>query len=92
MIPVIKLELGPKFNNLNVDITFQDRAHSGINCTHLIQQFLHYEPLLKPLTLILKQLIQAHELNDPYTGGIGSYAVTLLTIALLQVMICIMLR
>lgn len=43
------------------------------------------EPLLRPLVLVIKMLVQIYGLNDPYKGGLGSYAITLMVIALLQV-------
>jgi DNA polymerase sigma len=35
--------------------------------------------------VILKQIIYAYNLADPYTGGLGSYSLTLMVVALLQV-------
>lgn len=43
------------------------------------------EPLLRPLVLVIKVLVKIYEVNDPYKGGISSYAITLMVIALLQV-------
>jgi non-canonical poly(A) RNA polymerase PAPD5/7 len=43
------------------------------------------EPLLRPLALIIKFLVNIYGLSDPYKGGLGSYAITLMVIALLQV-------
>lgn len=43
------------------------------------------EPLLRPLALIIKFLVNTYGLSDPYKGGLGSYAITLMVIALLQV-------
>lgn len=68
-----------------MDITFQLREHTGLRCAELIEEFKAAEPLLKPLVVILKQIIYAYNLSDPYTGGLGSYSLTLMVIALLQV-------
>jgi len=46
---------------------------------------MHAEPLLRPLVITLKNIIYAYDLSDPYTGGLGSYSLTLMVIALLQV-------
>jgi DNA polymerase sigma len=45
--------------------------------------------LLKPLVLVLKSLVEAYDISDPYKGGISSYGLTLMVIALLQVDICL---
>lgn len=44
------------------------------------------EPLLRPLVLVIKVLVKIYGINDPYKGGISSYAITLMVIALLQVL------
>ena len=43
------------------------------------------EPLLRPLVLTLKSMLNSYGLCDTYTGGLGSYSLTLMVIALLQV-------
>lgn len=50
-----------------------------------MEEFKQAEPQLLPLVLTLKRLIYAYNLADPYTGGLSSYSLTLMTIALLQV-------
>lgn len=84
-MPVIKLVMGEAFERYKVDITFQIREHTGLRCAELIEEFKTAEPLLKPLVIILKQIIYSYGLADPYTGGLGSYSLTLMVIALLQV-------
>lgn len=49
---------------------------------------MHSEPILLPLLLFLKNLIYSYGLGDTYTGGLGSYSLALMTIALLQVPWC----
>ena len=41
--------------------------------------------MLRPLVLVLKTMLNSYGLCDTYTGGLGSYSLTLMTIALLQV-------
>jgi DNA polymerase sigma len=36
------------------------------------------------LTLVLKNFMYSRSLNDPYTGGLGSYSIVLMVVALLQ--------
>jgi len=68
-----------------VDLTFLTRNHMGLKCSETIKAFMLAEPLLRPLVLVIKMLVQIYGLNDPYKGGLGSYAITLMVIALLQV-------
>lgn len=42
------------------------------------------EPLIRPLTLVLKKFMFSRNLNDTYTGGLGSYSIVLMVVALLQ--------
>lgn len=86
-MPIMKLSLNSDFMHMNIDLTFQIRGHTGIRCTSLIKQFIEAEELLKPLVVTLKTLLNCYELCDTYTGGLGSYSLTLMTIALLQVCI-----
>jgi DNA polymerase sigma len=55
----------------------------------MIKAFMLAEPLLRPLTLVIKVLVKIYGLNNPYKGGISSYGITLMVIALLQVDIVI---
>ena len=34
--------------------------------------------------MVLKQILKVDNLNDPYSGGISSYALTLMVVAYLQ--------
>ena len=36
------------------------------------------------MVLVIKHLLKVHNLNDPYSGGISSYALTLMIVAFLQ--------
>jgi len=83
-IPVIKAVCTHKYANKRVDITIQDGKHNGIKCVELVKKYLHtYEPL-KYLVVAFKQLIYNSRLNDPYQGGLTSYALILMIVAFLQ--------
>ena len=51
----------------------------------MIKSFMQAEPLLRPLVLVIKVLVNSYDISDPYKGGLSSYAITLMVIALLQV-------
>ncbi len=86
-VPVIKLIMSEKFQYMHIDITFQNKNHMGLKCCEMIKSFMQVEPLLRPLVLVLKMLIEVYDISDPYKGGLSSYAITLMVIALLQVTI-----
>lgn len=57
---------------------------SGLNTAKLVKSFIDRYPCLQKLVLVLKQFLQQHGLNESFTGGIGSYALVLLTVSFLQ--------
>ena len=57
----------------------------GPDSTAIVKQLLSSTPLLRPLLLLLKTYMRQRCLCDPYSGGIGAYALTLMVVSLLQV-------
>jgi len=53
--------------------------------TVTLQEFLQLYPNLKYLVIVLKQYLLQRDLNEVYTGGIGSYCLIYLVISFLQV-------
>jgi len=45
-------------------------------------------PVLPFLVLVLKQFLSQRDLNDVYTGGLGSYSLILLIVSFFQVEFC----
>jgi non-canonical poly(A) RNA polymerase PAPD5/7 len=43
-----------------------------------------HQPDLKPIVIVLKKLLHAHDLNQPYHGGLSSYSLVLMTSAFLR--------
>lgn len=66
-----------------VDIALN--ATSGTESAQLIKEQSASFPALRPLTLLLKQFLDMRGLNEVYTGGVGSYAVTCLVLSFLQI-------
>jgi non-canonical poly(A) RNA polymerase PAPD5/7 len=66
-----------------VDIALN--ATSGTESAQLIKEQSASFPALRPLTLLLKQFLDMRGLNEVYTGGLGSYAVTCLVLSFLQI-------
>lgn len=80
-VPIVKLV--DRQTDTCVDICINKQT--GVSSSLLLHQFLESMPALRPLVLILKFFLHQHGLGEVYTGGIGSYCVTLLTISYLQV-------
>lgn len=65
-----------------VDINFE--FVSGLKNTVIMKRYLSEYPFLRPLTIIVKYYLKFCLLNDPYTGGIGSYSLLVLILSFLQ--------
>ena len=74
-IPIIKVS--EKLSKCNVDITF-DHQINGEKLKMLIDQYCLDFPELKPLLLILKYVLYQRNLNIPFQGGLGSFALLVL--------------
>ena len=65
----------------SIDICFNE---SGVENTRLILRYIDdFEPLRK-LALLLKYLLYSRDLNETYTGGMGSYCLILTIVHFLQ--------
>lgn len=83
-VPIIKLETMDWGNEIKVDVTFGDNTHKGSQWVELVKKYLSFYPILGHIVMIIKQLLKVKNLNDPYSGGISSYAITLMVVAFLQ--------
>ncbi|XP_047962574.1 terminal nucleotidyltransferase 4B-like isoform X2 [Salvia hispanica] len=79
-VPIIKFV--EKKSGFAFDISFD--VHNGPKAAEFIKDAVSKWPPLKPLCLILKVFLQQRELNEVYTGGIGSYALLSMLIAMLR--------
>lgn len=69
-VPIIKFE--ERESRVNFDISF-DKSN-GPEAAVWVNSILLKNPEIKPLCLVLKLFLQQRELNEVYTGGIGSYS------------------
>ena len=86
-IPIIKITSSEKFNYKKIDITVkdcEDNTHNGEKCVKLVKKYLSKYKELKPLFLVIKQLVFLAQLNDPYQGGVSSYTLILMLVSFLQ--------
>ncbi|GAX78006.1 hypothetical protein CEUSTIGMA_g5448.t1 [Chlamydomonas eustigma] len=80
-VPIIKFET-VNFGGLAFDISFN--VPNGPQAAELVKEVIHDWPMIRPMVLVLKLFLQQRELNEVYTGGIGSYALITMLIAFLQ--------
>jgi DNA polymerase sigma len=64
-IPVVKLEANEEFHFKKVDITMMDQNHNGLKCVEIILEYQRIFPVLRPIFLVLKEMLFLANLNDP---------------------------
>jgi DNA polymerase sigma len=79
---------------LSLDITFEGPEHGGIGSTefsaHAVAEMCQATGLMPDATpfvqvlMVLKELLAQRKLNEPFSGGLSSYAVLLLVVALVR--------
>ncbi|MED6283522.1 Terminal nucleotidyltransferase 4A [Characodon lateralis] len=79
-VPIIKLT--DSFTEVKVDISFN--VNGGVKAAQLIKDFKEKYPVLPYLVLVLKQFLLQRDLNEVFTGGIGSYSLFLMAVSFLQ--------
>ncbi|CAN8072744.1 unnamed protein product [Agarophyton chilense] len=70
--------------SINCDITIGVR--NGPEYVPSIKKYISTYPALRPLLLVLKCFLQQRNLNEVYSGGLGSYSVLLLVVSHLQML------
>ena len=77
-VPIIKY-IDSRGSGIQVDISMNNGSATA--STSFIQHHLSITPLLRPLTMILKQWLFQRKMNEVYSrGGISSYALFLLVL------------
>jgi DNA polymerase sigma len=90
-VPVIKLKC--KDDKLPTDITLSEplcpcaackeasAQHSGLALKRVVLELTGRSAALRPLVLVLKQMLARRKLNNAYTGGLSSFCVVLMVAA-----------
>ena len=65
-VPVIKMVCTKEYDSKNVDFTIWGPLHNGRECAQLVQEYLDYYPVLRPLVLVLKTYLRNLNLNNTY--------------------------
>lgn len=73
-VPIVKCI--DKITGISLDISFSQP--NGIRNTNFINNFATKYKIYRPLLLCLKYFVVKLELNQPYSGGIGSYALSIM--------------
>lgn len=97
-VPVIKMRCLPPAGEVPgaegpaqevvVDITFTTDGfvpkHTGVDAATMLLAFFPHMPLLKPLSLVLKQFLVVQSLHDTYKGGLSSFCLVVMIASFLQ--------
>ena len=79
-VPIIKFVC--TYGRFNVDISVNQA--NGLRAAQFVNSWLRKQPSVRPLVMVVKQLLQQRALSEVFTGGLGSYSVTLLALSFLQ--------
>eukprot|EP00850_Spirogloea_muscicola_P003014 SM000012S25276 [mRNA] locus=s12:8031:13418:- [translate_table: standard] len=79
-VPIIKFV--EKESQIHFDVSFD--VANGPDAASFIKEALADMPPLKPLSLVIKIFLQQRELNEVYSGGLGSYALLVMLMGHLQ--------
>jgi non-canonical poly(A) RNA polymerase PAPD5/7 len=79
-VPLVKFTHGP--TNISVDVCFNQKT--GPQAATLMHQYMDALPPLRPLTFLLKYFMASRGLNQPYTGGVGSFMLQMMIVSFLQ--------
>lgn len=80
-VPIVKFV--ERTSEIPFDISFD--IDGGPQAADFIKDAVKKMPALRPLCMILKIFLHQRELNEVYTGGVGSYALLTMLITHLQV-------
>lgn len=79
-VPIIKFVC--PLGHFHVDISINQA--NGLQAAQFVNRWLVKQPAIRPLVMVLKQFLQQRVLSEVFTGGLGSYSVTLLVLSFLQ--------
>lgn len=79
-VPIVKFD--HRDSGISVDILVNN--DDGLTTGKLIQRLSREFPPLRPLIVILKTFLSQRKLNDTYTGGVGSFVLSIMIVSFLQ--------
>lgn len=81
-VPLVKII--SRRTKMNCDISIG--VDNGVQNVPLIKSYINQFPALRPLVLVVKCFLHERNLNEVFTGGLGSYTILLLVASHLQMM------
>ena len=78
-VPLVKFT---HTSGVSFDVCFDQET--GPKAAVLMKTYMDAMPPLRPLTFVLKYFMDARGINEPYTGGVGSYMLQLMIVSFLQ--------
>ncbi len=79
-IPLVKFTHAP--TNISIDVCFNQTK--GPQAAALMHQYMEALSPLRPLAFLLKKFMASRGLNQPYTGGVGSFLLQMMILTFLQ--------
>jgi len=79
-IPIVKFTHGP--TGMSVDVCFNQEG--GPEAAQMMNKFLEDMPPLRPLVFVLKYFMAIRGINEPYSGGMGSFMLQMMIVSFLQ--------
>lgn len=79
-VPIVKFD--HRASSLSVDILVNN--DDGLRSGKLVQRLSREFPPLRALIIVLKTFLSQRKLNDTYTGGIGSFVLSVMIVSFLQ--------
>jgi len=79
-VPLVKFTHGP--TKIQIDVCFNQKT--GVQAAQLMHRYMDALPPLRPLTFVLKYFLSSRGLNQPYSGGMGSFMLQMMIVSFLQ--------
>lgn len=79
-VPIVKFMESQ--SGLSFDVSFE--VGGGPAAAEFVKEEIDRLPALKPLAIVIKLFLQQRDMNEVYTGGLGSYALLVMLISFLR--------
>ncbi|SRR5258708_15768686 len=80
-VPIVKFVTS--YGRFPVDISINQM--NGLAAGQIVTRFIKAMPAIKPLVLVIKSFLKQRNMNEVFSGGLGSYSIVCLVTSFLQV-------
>lgn len=80
-VPIVKFVTS--YGGFPVDISINQM--NGLAAGQLVNRFIKEMPAIRPLVLVIKNFLKQRNMNEVFSGGLGSYSIVCLVTSFLQV-------